>query len=499
MRFAALMALALTALMLSNPSRAAISLDQAMAHPDWIGPPVESAWWAWDSQRVQYALKRKGSPLRDTYVQAIDAAQGEAVGDAGLAGLDAEAPVYSRDRSRMLFLRHGDLFERDLRSGALTQITRSNEQEADPRYAAADRGAIFRVGNDWYRWSVEPGLLTPVALPRAEKDPNAAAEPDASRDMQLRLITTLKRQKDERDALRARAEQERKADPSRPSTPVYLGTDIQIDGSALSPNGRWLLLATSAKGAEVGRIAKLQKYVTESGYEESEDERTRVGRNPPAAQTLKLVDLTSGSVRDLSYDALPGIATDPMAALRQAQKLEPLEGPRPVRIGADENSSSAIRWSEDGSRAVVLIRAIDNKDRWLATVNVSTADLASARLESVHRLTDPAWINWAFNEFGWLPDNETLWYLSEESGYSHLYTAAPQAKPRAVTAGEWETSSVQWSADGATAYFLCNRKWPGDYEVCAAPRAGGTVRELTELDGVEDFVLSPDGEKLLIR
>src|SRR5690606_40764901 len=58
-----------------------------------------------------------------------------------------------------------------------------------------------------------------------------------------------------------------------------------------------------------------------------------------------------------------------------------------------------------------------NKDRWLAAV-----DLAQARLQPRHRLTDPAWINWNFNDFGWLPDNRTLWFLSEESGWSHLYT-----------------------------------------------------------------------------
>jgi dipeptidyl aminopeptidase/acylaminoacyl peptidase len=50
---------------------------------------------------------------------------------------------------------------------------------------------------------------------------------------------------------------------------------------------------------------------------------------------------------------------------------------------------------------------------------------------------------------------------------------------------------VQWSPDASTAYFVCNRSWPGDYEVCALPRTGGTPRELTALDGVQDFTLSP--------
>ena len=56
-------------------------------------------------------------------------------------------------------------------------------------------------------------------------------------------------------------------------------------------------------------------------------------------------------------------------------------------------------------------------------------------------------------------------------------------KATAWTSGRWEASAVRWSADGATAYFVCNRKWPGDYEVCASTR-GGAVREITALDGV---------------
>ena len=48
-----------------------LTLDQAMAHPDWIGPPVEAAWWSLDGQRALYTLKRAGSPVRDTWSQAV--------------------------------------------------------------------------------------------------------------------------------------------------------------------------------------------------------------------------------------------------------------------------------------------------------------------------------------------------------------------------------------------------------------------------------------------
>src|SRR3546814_11188885 len=116
----------------------------------------------------------------------------------------------------------------------------------------------------------------------------------------------------------------------------------------------------------------------------------------------------------------------------------------------------------------MLVRAIDNKDRWIATV-----DLANAKLQSRHRLHDDAWINWNYNEFGWMPDNRTLWLLSEQSGYSHLYLAGADGKARAQTSGKWEVSQPALSPDGRTFHLVCNREWPGEYDVCAVPAGGG--------------------------
>jgi dipeptidyl aminopeptidase/acylaminoacyl peptidase len=491
------LALALVAAM-PAAAQAPITLEQAMAHPDWIGPPVETAWWSWDGKQAYYNLKRQGSPVRDTYAQNLDAGTGEArrVEATELASLDADHPVFDGAHSRMLFVRHGDIFERDLRSGALTQVTRTAEEEGSPQYAADGRRVQYRVGTDWYTWDPARRMSWPVALVEAAKDPEAPPEADALRDMQLRLSATLARQKADREAMRAEERRLRAADPNRAAKPVYLGDAIQIDGTMLSPDGRWLLVVTSQKGSDRGRVGKLPVYVTESGYEEFEEERTRVGRNLPNGEGMTLVDLSDDSVHELSLDALPGIATDPLAAMRAAQKLDPLKGNRAVRVLAegDNSGGDTVHWSNDGSRLAVMLRAVDNKDRWIATMAPST----SLQVASSHRLSDPGWINWNFNDFGWLPDNRSLWYLSEESGYSHLYLKPGGGAAKQLTSGHFEASNVQWTPDGATAFFVCNRKWPGDYEVCAVPREGGAIREVTALDGVENYVLSPDGSRALV-
>jgi dipeptidyl aminopeptidase/acylaminoacyl peptidase len=472
-----------------------VTLDQAMAHPDWIGNPVETAWWSWDGKQVLYKQKRAGSPVRDVYATAAHAGLNKArkVEDAEFARLDGFLVTYNPERTRAAFVRSGDLFERDLKSGELVQISRaSGVAIAAVQYSSDGRGVQFRVGDDWGVWDRASRLVSPVAAPRAAKDP-AVQEPDALRDMQLRLIATLKRQKDERDATRVRNEEERRADPTRAPAPIYLGDKLSIVNTHLSPDGRWLLVVTGPKdGGDKGRVGKMPRYVTESGYEETSDERTRVGRKDPRPHGLKLVNLVTRDVKDLSFDVLPGITVDPLAAMRAERKLDPLKGNRPLKIGFD---GETVVWSPNGANAAVMLRSVDNKDRWIATV-----DLPRAALKPVHHLSEQAWVNFDNSEFGWLPDNGTLWYLSEESGYSHLYTLDAAGRTRALTQGKWEASDVAWSADGATAWLLCNRKNPGTYEVCAVSNKDGATREVSSLDGgVEDFRLSPDQRKLLVH
>ncbi|WP_447729100.1 S9 family peptidase [Pseudoxanthomonas suwonensis] len=473
-----------------HPS-AALTLEQAMADPDWIGPPVEKAWWSWDGREAQLLLKREGSAVRDTWRQPVAGGALERVSDADRGGLDAPDPVYDPQRRRMAYVRNGDVFVRDLASGALTQLTRTAQAEAQVRFAA-DGGVLWRVGNDWFHWS-PGGVAAQVVALKAERDPAAPPAPDALREQQLRTLETLRRDRERREAQRAQEEAWRKADPTRAAGPVFLGAEVEIVDSSLSPDARHLLVVTRKKGAEEGRQGRMPTYVTESGYEEFEEVRTRVGRNDPVPHALWLVDAATGKSRELKFDVLPGIASDPLASLRKAAGKEPLKGPRPLQVDGGREGP-AIRWSDDGRNVAVMLRATDNKDRWLAAV-----DLAQARLQPRHRLTDPAWINWNFNDFGWLPDNRTLWFLSEESGWSHLYTQSGDGRPRQRTSGRWEASSPVPTADGRGMLFLCNRAWPGDYEVCALDLASNEVREVTALDGVEDFALSPDGRQLLVR
>jgi dipeptidyl aminopeptidase/acylaminoacyl peptidase len=478
-----------------------LTLEKIMADPDWIGPPVRDAYWSADGRAVYYSLKQGGSPIVDLH--RVDPAGGkDQVMDAA-AMADADAPsIYDRAGKRAAFVRNRDVFVRDLGSGRLIQITRTPQPKRGLRFSADGRLLIFRADNDWFVHDLGSGVTAPAAIIKAEKDPNTPPIDDL-RDMQLRTFSTLKRLHDESETARLHDEAMQRGDPTRGVLPFYLGDEVVIRDTELSPDAHWLLVITEPKSHVKGREGQLTRYVTESGYAEFEKERLRVGRNPPAPQSLMLLNLVDHTVHALATDKLPGIFDDPLKSVREENaKLLPASAKpstaektaRGLWVVTDdpEGVNDGVAWSADAAALGVRLFSIDHKDRWLVSV-----DLATYSLVPQHRLTDAAWIE-TFNDFGWLNDNKTLWYQSEESGYAHLYTKALNGAPQPLTHGQFEVSSPQLSGDGRWFYVICNATAPYSYDVYRVLSAGGALQRLTRLQGVEKVSLDRSGRRLLL-
>ena len=165
--------------------------------------------------------------------------------------------------------------------------------------------------------------------------------------------------------------------------------------------------------------------------------------------------------------------------------------PRPVTF-------DSVAWSEDGSQLAVMAFSLDHKDRWIATVDV-TLKVSPPSLKPLHRLHDEAWINWSFNDMGWLPASGRLWYLSEESGYSHLYLAEPRyGTIHQLTRGSFLVDHVAVNRDGSWLYFDANPDHPGIYDTFRVATSGGEMERMSTLGGQTTSVVSPDGRNLLL-
>ncbi|MCB1608274.1 MAG: S9 family peptidase [Xanthomonadales bacterium] len=488
----------------AQASAPTLTLEQAMADPDWIGNAPEEPYLDLDGRYAYYLIKRDGSTLRDLWRADLRNGAARIIEDGERNQIDGADWVLDRSGKRALYTVDGDLWIRSM-GKAGRQLTRTAEAERNPQWMADGRAMVLS-GQNWLIVDPQSGLSYPAAELAFEKAPDAS-QPEGLSAEELRLIETLKFEYEQEQAQREQNQARARANPAALAPKVYLGDEHEAVASVLSPNGRWLALLVQPKGRKPGQRDKMPKYVARSGYVEIEDVRTLVGRDEQAAHSLILVDLHDGSHRPVTVDALPQIKRDPLAELRaaarvreaqakgetlDAEKAQPkveLDQARPLQF-------QLLAWNHRGDRLVVRAHSNDFKDRWIASV-----DLDQATLAPIHHLHDPAWINWAFNDAGWMPDGEAIWFLSEHSGYSHLYLQRPgESSARALTEGQWEvqSDSVTPTHDGRWIYFAANRESPFSTEVYRVAASGGPVQRVTELGGQNTFQLSADGRRLLI-
>jgi len=481
-----------------------LDLETIMANPDWMGQAVENPYWSVDGRSIYYSVKRDGSTVHDLY--RVDPASSNTTKLDAVATAQAEGPaVYDRAHRRAAYIFHGDVFLVDLSSGRRTQVTRSTLPESSPRFSADGRALQFRESNNWYVYDIASGITSPAAVLKFTDDPNDK-KPSALEQQQLALFDDLRENKQDKDALHANEQALAAADPTRAPQPFYLGDKAQLMDTELSPDGRWMLVLTQPAHHDDGKAPDVIHYVTNSGYTETEASRQYVGRNDPAPQSVLLLDLGAHKVYPLATDNLPGIKDDPLKAIRAKTIAElekggkdddakALKAPdvRPVIMYTMDSGTAGIVWSDDGRNAALEFLAIDNKDRWIASV-----DFAHHTLVPQHRLHNDAWINWGFNDFGWLKDNRSLWYLSEESGYSQLYVKPADGIAKALTSGKFEVSQPQLSNDGKWFYLRTNQVAPYSYDVYRVPSNGGELARVTQYGGMDQFTLSPDDTQLAV-
>ncbi|WP_338039181.1 TolB family protein [Maribacter litopenaei] len=147
------------------------------------------------------------------------------------------------------------------------------------------------------------------------------------------------------------------------------------------------------------------------------------------------------------------------------------------------------------------IQANNYKNRWLVLLDAETGTI-----ELLDRQHDEAWIagpgitGWFDGgDLGWMPDGKNIWYKSEKTGYSHLYTMDMNGKnKKALTSGDFEIYDPFISKDKKRWYFTANINHPGDRQFYSMPLKGGKIQQLTQWEGRNDVSLSPDEKQMAI-
>jgi dipeptidyl aminopeptidase/acylaminoacyl peptidase len=496
------------------------SIPEIMSR-DYIGTSPEAPRWSDDGRAVYFERRRPTTEISDLYRVDIATGRVAEVPDREQGTIDPPDFVESRDHRFKAFSRDGDIFLRDRETGTLRQITRTDEGEGSPLLLLDGRVAWQR-GERFEDYDPATGTTSTLAELQFIDDPDAKQPQGFLEQESLRLIDVLRERKARADAADEVDKARRAADPTRAPRPWYLGKGKTLLAAALAPDGLHLAVVVGPErdlsedeeqGADGGKPNQLAGYVTQSGYAEIRKVRPMVGTGHPKSPELLLLDLAKHAQHEIDFATLPGLDDDPLAALEAAAKAaaasapaasddhpkdgEPATGTEPEKAAAKPEprvvSIEKLIWNASGTELAVQFFSYDNKDRWIAAVAA-----ADSKLTPLERFHDDAWINWRFNDLDWMRDGETLWYLSERSGWSQLYLRPIAGTERALTHGEFEIDAPRLSRDGRSFFVTANREQPGIVEAYRVDAATGAMTRLTAHRGMLDFVVSPDEKQLLL-
>lgn len=478
-----------------------LTLEQIMADPDWMGRQPSSAYWADDSQSVYYQQKQQASPLSDLWEKAInEQGNGRKVELSQLHLHAYKNRILNQNQDTAAWVFEGNIFVKNLANNTLKQLTKDNRK---PNHLVfLDDGRLsFQSGDAIYAIHPVHGLYEQLVSWQFADEPTAVEEPEdyiAEQQQQLIDVVALKRQQKTLrfDKQQQLALQNKTLSP----TDFYFSEGNETVEVSLSPNGKWLILVEQEESSWRDDDDIMPNYINEDGRIASDQVRRRVADAKSGQHGIWLLDLDDRSKRKLSYNSLPGYNEDVLEAVKRenaqakGEKYVANRLPRDIVLMQDWYwSQGAIQWHNDGENVAIMLEAWDNKDRWLATVDTDKATLVNQ-----HRLHDDAWVNYKFNSFGWLNNSADLYYLSEETGYANLYIKPLQGQARAITAGNFEVDSLTLTSDDQYMYFKANKKHPGVYEIYRVALADNTLQEITHLNGMTDYQLSPDEQSLLL-
>jgi acetyl esterase/lipase len=400
---------------------------------------------------------------------------------------------------------------------SVRRLTETTDAESSPVFSGSGAEVFFRRGGNLYALRLADGSVRQLTDirdgPAPEEDEDAEGHKLFLEEQQRELFEHVRVQEERED--RRDAERERR-EAKRPE-PLYLAARERVQGLVADPNGRFVI-ATATKSAQGSEGTLVPRWVTGSGYTEESEVRAKVGDEQSEAR-LALIEVATGSTTWLDLTA-PGSAeamgapeTDAAAeieadSLAGAEGLAEEETDRPPR--SEGPALAVVRfagWNDAGTHGLLFAVDFDYK-RW----RLYSLEAATGELTLLDSHFDEAWVGGpCFPRFGggclgWYPEDDRAetgvpraWYVSEETGFSHLYAIDADGSDKLpLTSGEWEVQDVT-IPEGRDWFLLhTSEVSPFDLHPWRMEFDGSRRAQVQEGRGSFRATPSPDGDRLAV-
>ncbi|HEY1493929.1 MAG TPA: prolyl oligopeptidase family serine peptidase [Candidatus Solibacter sp.] len=514
MRTITLPALAVLFVLQARPANQfALTVDNIMRGPALVGYEPTGVRWSHDSNRIIFQWKQhteKEIAPMDTYTVNRDGSGLRKLTDEEIKLLPPAFGDLSRDKRMMVYSNAGDLFTFDNDTGKTTQLTKTTDAETNPRFTQDGKRISFMRGGNLYVMSLDSGLLVQLTDIRSAAAPTTTMPPAAGgggrgfggggrgqgggRGAVADTATEtrgsdsqeyLKKEQKEllqvvRDRVEQRDEQQKKRTAQETRKPFTLQARQTAAGLQLTPDEKYVIVSVFEAAATPAKNTIVPNYVTDGVYTEDIPGRSNVGDNQGTSR-LAIVNVETGEVKWVDHGQKKPAAAAPATPSRDR---EGASSDRDIQM-------SAPLWSEDGTKAVISARSADNKDRWLFAL-----DPATGKTRVLVNIHDDAWVGGpqgAANTLGWMKNDRDVYFISEKTGYAHLYAVGfDGGDARALTSGKWEVLGVRQSKDKSKFYLTASADGPFDQFLYEMPGEGGPLTRISQAPGKHAAVLSPD-------
>lgn len=477
-------------------NKSQLTIEQIMQEPDkWIGMSPENISWDEQGKQIYFDWNPERDTLSSLYSYNLKTSEIAKVSIEERQKMPGRYMAYNAGKTKGVFMKNGNIFVMNIEDGTVKQLTNWLEQASSPRFVLNDTEISFLKSNNLFCINPETGLIRQITnFVAGDEKPEQKAKGQELflENQQIELFDVLKN----KAATEKTRENRNSLEETKEPLKIYLGKK-RLGGVALSASGKYAIYTTflSAQG---GKQTSVTHFVTESGFTEEIQGRTKVG-SPQSEVEMAIFDIENNKIIKIKTDQIPGLKDQP-DYLKDYPDRMPKDNSeikdRPVNI-------TGPVWNETKDLALVAALSHDNKDRWILLL-----DPATGNLENLDRQRDEAWIGgpgiggWGMSvgDAGWMPDGKSVWFQSEASGYSHIYTVNTETKEKkALTSGKFEVSDPFISKDKKWFYFTANKVHPGVSHFFRMPVWGGELTQLTSMDGGNEVTLSPDEKTLAIR
>lgn len=465
-----------------------LTVDKIMRHPKWIGVAPTSPYWSPNSKTLYFNWNPEGAVSDSLYAYTISSKSIQKTTAEQRMTLAGRSVQYNSNFTKAVYEKNGDIFMTDLATNKTSQVTNTTANEFGPQFSGDDKAIIFSSGMNLYRWTIATGNFTQLTDfktgTKSMKSPSDQEKWLKADQLKYFQVLNERNKNSEQHSKRIKKET-----PKRPKE-IYID-DRSIELLRLSPDQKYVTYRLSKKSTSKTTI--VPSYVTVSGFTEDISARTKVGASSTPGD-FYLYDIAGDTTYLITLNEIPGIADSLTYVKDYPARKRKTTAVRDAEV-------SAVEWSLDGKHCVLSIASLDFKDTWLMEL-----DLPTRKLSLLHREHDEAWVDSPVSDFfgnnniGWLSDNKRVWYISEATGYAHLYTINVETKEkRQLTSGNFEIQKVVVNRARQQFYVITNESHPGEKQLYRLSAEGGARVRLTPLAGAYEFELSPDEKFIALR